>query len=78
MVKYLSDNLNHQVSSLYDYDKKVFYWRTITNDGKVAVRYKFPKPWKKVTHQEGKVENIIDIPCEVYKTMIKGEERTSM
>lgn len=75
LEKHFSNDKNYDILSLLDYNKEFYYSLTRSYTKKTGIKNKFKNPIKEVILQEGKTENIIGIPCQVYETKIKGEIR---
>ncbi len=73
--KTFSNINNYETFVLFDYDEEVSYeCSKIDNIGN-AIRTEFMNPKKETILQEGKEETILGLPCQVWTTKIKGQDR---
>ena len=71
--KRFTNILNLEYFYIFDYNKEISYnCRSYGND-KVAIKSKFRKGSRTTVLLDGKTENILGFPCQVYESIIKGE-----
>ena len=75
LKKTISNRDDYETFILLDYDKEMIYdCLKYDNKGK-AIRTEFMNPNKETILQEGKADTILGLPCQVWTTKIKGQDR---